>query len=528
MDSSILAIATLLTGCATHTAGGNSRDVGAADAGVPWSCDAPLGETDRVALVVANSGYAHGAYLAGPRRDGERVAAAFEAVGFTVRRCADLSVAELDSAVATFRRDVPPRARFVASYYAGHGFEIEGTNYLVGVDFEPESERSARYEAYELPQMIDELAPGAEDAWVALLLVDACRNDPWTRSWSKSGTSRGFHEINPDGLPDEVYVGFSTGVGQRAADDGAFANSFAVRLLAAQDFDVVMRHVRRDVRLETHGQTPITVHSLTGLVVLGETAPVIESSLPPRDEPPPAWDPANPLAYPMISVAAGRHQLAGGASVDLPYDYQIGYYEVTQALWREAMGAPSPAWPTFDGQPLIGEAMPVQNVTWPEAARFCNALSLRVGLQPAYAIVGEDVRWDPAADGYRLPTHAEWKLAWLAAGGVVETDSAYTSGFDVSERSRPKSTPVRAVDEGVRDGWGIVHMGGNVEEWLYDALDTPYMAKDVWDWEPLTSQGPLRAVGGGHVALSPSDEQGAAWDVATALRGVRLARGAVR
>ncbi len=77
--------------------------------------------------------------------------------------------------------------------------------------------------------------------------------------------------------------------------------------------------------------------------------------------------------------------------------------EVTQAMWTEHVAV--------DPSHFTGEDLPVHNVSWFDAVAFCNLKSAADGLAPAYAIDGLNVSWNPLADGWRLPTEAEWE--WL-------------------------------------------------------------------------------------------------------------------
>ena len=141
----------------------------------------------------------------------------------------------------------------------------------------------------------------------------------------------------------------------------------------------------------------------------------------------------------------------------------MGQTQITQALWEAVMG-PNPS--NFEGAQA-----PVEEVSWYDMARFCNALSALDNVRPAYSIGSgdiPDVSLDLSANGYRLPTEAEWEH--VAKAGT-EFEYAGSNQREQVGWSGEYFGEIHPVAQKKPNAWGLYDMSGNVDEWCSDQWD---------------------------------------------------------
>ncbi len=218
-------------------------------------------------MIIGNSSYANTSQLANPVNDAKLIAESADRAGFDdITVALDLAIDDFQLALRDFRKKAIG-ADVAMVYYAGHGMEGKGKNWLIPVDAELNSDLDLPYEALELDRVMESLS-GAQ---IRMVVLDACRNNPFARSW-RSGTrsvTRGLMGVEAD----DVLVIYAAAPGQTALDGkgehSPFATSFAKRFpQPGLPIQLLGGMVRDDVLRETGGsQRPFVSASITGTPV---------------------------------------------------------------------------------------------------------------------------------------------------------------------------------------------------------------------------------------------------------------------
>jgi len=214
----------------------------------------------RIALVIGNSAYSSGP-LKNPVNDAEAMAAALQKLGFKVTLKKNANLETMEEAIEDFGNWLK-RGGVGLFYYAGHGVQVSGINYLIPVDAKVNKESDVRYKALDVGRILDEMANANNG--MNIVLLDACRDNPFGKSFRSA--SRGLAIVSNS--PSGTFISYSTSPGQ-VASDGEGKNSPYTRALLENIskpgltiYDVFM-NVRSKVKKET-GQVPWELSSLEG------------------------------------------------------------------------------------------------------------------------------------------------------------------------------------------------------------------------------------------------------------------------
>lgn len=322
----------------------------------------PAHAEKRLALVIGNSAYRHVPALANPANDASDMAAALGRLGFSVTRVENAGFDALRRALLAFGRQ-SRGAEMAVVYFAGHGMEVGGENYLIAVDAELRSDIDADNEAIALKSVMLTVAGASR---LGLVILDACRNNPFSgrmqRTVRTRSVDRGLARVEPTG---SVLVAYAARDGTAAADGDGRNSPFTAALLRhietpALEINFLFRRVRDDVLAATRrSQEPYTYGALSGEPIYLNAAfstPTVGPLVPP-----PA-PPARPVSVIAPAIAPGIASPKEPLPDYMPIDpevlrlvethpffanappVRIGSYEITLASYSTTKGGGISNW----------------------------------------------------------------------------------------------------------------------------------------------------------------------------------------
>ena len=488
----------------------------------------------RVALVIGNGAYAKIGRLRNPPNDALDIATALQNLGFQVIHKQDLTQRGMKRAIQEFGALLSENA-VALFYYAGHGAQLGGENYLLPVDAEVSREADIPLYGVDMSGFLAQIE--AAHTRCNIIILDACRNNPF--EGARRAASGGLAKLD---APGGTFVAYSTAPGRTADDNPEGRNGLYTQELLKHiqmpglTIEQTFKRVLVGVREKSGGlQLPWTASALDGEFYFAGAlsnsnssalpitlTPPVTPTTPPSTKPSVRMSEAGvPLAamnFVTVSVDASgtvknrRQEQGYGFVEDLGSGVKLQMVEIPGGTFQ--MGSTNRAaqkafaeakrydkdtrfgWFTHD-QPqhqvrVSGFAMGSYEVTQAQwqaimgnnPAQFKGDMNLPI----------EQVRWEEAQEfcrklsartgrGYRLPTEAEWEYAARAGtttafafGDTISTQIENYNGIYLNQQAAKDSFRTKSVGSlRAANGFGLSDMHGNVAEWCEDMWHESYV-----------------------------------------------------
>jgi formylglycine-generating enzyme required for sulfatase activity len=457
----------------------------------------------RAALVIGNGTY-ESAPLRNPPNDAQAMAGILRELGFDVAESENLDQKAMKKEIQAFGQKLL-KGGIGLFYYAGHGMQVNGRNYLIPVGAQIEHEKQVEYEAVDVGAVLAEMDNARNR--LNIVILDACRDNPFARSFRSS--AQGLASMN---APTGTLVAYATAPGS-VANDGTGENGIytgeLIKTMTIQGLKVedVFKQVRSAVRETTQGrQVPWESSSLEGDFYFKAPAPIVTPAAAPERTAgaapsvaperaigtPPAQSPHSETVVRSFKIwkepvtgmefvwlpggcfLMGSPQTEAGREADESPVNEVcldGFWmaktEVTNGQYRAFHKQHNSR--DFQGSSLNGDNQPVVYIAWEDADSYAQWLTTQSGGQ----------------NKFRLPTEAEWEYACRAGSDTSRywgDDTSQACEFeDVGDRSVKKLwgwEDVHACDDGYGatagvgsfrpNAFGLYDMLGNVWEWCLD------------------------------------------------------------
>lgn len=414
----------------------------------------------RVALVVGNQAYQSYTQLSNPVSDAKLMKQTLEKMGFKVIYLVNAQNRTLKKALQKFSKllDAESVGLF---YFAGHGIEINGHNYLLGVDtlLSDDFERrkgEAKQNSLALQRVVETMQ--AAKNRLNIVVLDACRKDP-----DQDPASYQKNTLAPYTQTDDLFIAYATQAGEVASDGPKGANGLFTQELVQQmqvpnqDVEQVFKKTREAVYVKSHArQRPTTYSSILGsfYFTTTETRGLKRNTSSKVHfvkrhkryiEPKMALIPAGPFLQGDNSKLSASPQ----HKMNVAKPFYISIHETTFAEYD--LFSKDRGWKKPNDHGWGRGMQPVINVTWYDAKAYCHWLSQKTGKT------------------YRLPTESEWEYVARTNSkshyGIGDNDAllAEYAWYKDNANGYPHE-----VGSKLANSYGLFDILGNVQEWVED------------------------------------------------------------
>lgn len=489
---------------------------------------------ERLALVIGNTAYGTDlGPLRNPAHDAEDMTALLGQFGFTVTLVTDATFQQMHDAIATFSQQLR-QGKIGVFYYAGHGVQVNGSNYLIPVGTRLVNAPDVKLQAIAAEQVLNSMEEAGNPTNIVIL--DACRNTPFPRRWPSASPG-----LAPMTAARGSLIAYATAPGALAAEGEERNGTYTKHLLQSLAvpglfIEQVFKRVRVAVEEETSGaQIPWESSSLRGDLILhaeGATSspapavvtteprsvatapPPVATATAPRAPAPIGSDGAEIVLVPAGTFLMGTteedvtallRQYRGLGRAPLRDEFPrhqvfveafyIDKYEVTNARFQQfvdATGYRSEAERAGGGKIRAqGNGKEkwesVSDASWRSPKGRGSTI---VGLEthPVVQVTWKDAQAYCQWTGKRLPTEAEWEKAARGTDGRVypwgnapdhtrvnfcDRRCAFPEHDKTADDAYAETAPVGSYEAG-QSPYGVYDMAGNVWEWVADWYDTTY------------------------------------------------------
>jgi formylglycine-generating enzyme required for sulfatase activity len=473
----------------------------------------PLAEAEpRLALVVGNARYGQEmGQLPNPANDAELMAKTLTGLGFQVTKLIDADQKKMKRAIVDFGSALQAAGSDAVGlfFYAGHGVQIAGENYLIPLGAQIKKEADVEVEAVSANGILAQMEFAQNR--VNIVILDACRNNPMSRSMRSA--TRGLARMD---APKGSFIAYSTAPGEVAADGAGKNSPYTAALANAMQkpgvaIEEMFRNARVDVLKATNDQQiPWESSSLTGAFYFqpGQSPAGPAAAVPAVEEAASVVTPLPSQIAPgeviqdcpdcpeLVALAPGRFKMGAPSDEDDATDaerpqamidvapFAIGKFEVTRREFAAFVASGySPADSCWSEQGGKYDFIDGRNWENPGFEQSDN--------DPVVCVTAEDaeayVKWLAKSTGqsYRLPSEAEWEYAARAGatmpfywGDDVDEFCSYGNTTDRTATRRFKGWKGLGCDDGAvytapvgsykPNANGLYDMLGNVKEWVAD------------------------------------------------------------